>query len=555
VKACTYKEPLRRSGYTLLLFFTAANAAAPVAAVHGTVTNGVSGEGLRKSYASLTPVIGSTGSSYNAVTNDHGTFALEDVAPGNYNLQAECTGFLDGRYTAQLHVSGNENLTGIEIKMTPQAVLSGRVVDQDGDPWPHAGLSILHTVWRKGRKHVEDADASDDLQVNDQGEFRIAGLAPGHYYVLAEPDSNWEQQHHPNVNGQPAIRQQPTWYPSSPDIESSMPITLSAGQQYRGLEIRLRRGAGSNLHISGKVSGIADIPVPPGDPRVAQRRIWASRVSTVDVGDNFSGIPGPDGSFQLFGLSSGTYDVWFSQGWPRSTPLGRTTVQVDDRDVENLSIELHPPQTLRVIVRVDGSETAQPPRTPIYLAPVDHPGLDPYATTKADGSLDFADLGLGRYRVGVQDSFPGKVYLKLLRYGSVDSYDGTFALTSYGVPLEAVFSARGARLAGTILGKAAAPRVVLIPNTPDPTRREFETRTAVFDQNGVFTIEAIPPGSYKLCAFENVPEDIWLAPEFLKEIESSGVPIEATEGAASTIQLPLIGKKDTEPILAKLGID
>ena len=551
---CTYKERLLRSGYTLLLFFTAANAATPVASVHGIVTNGVSGGGLRKAYISLTTAIGSTGSSYHAVTNDQGTFAIENVEPGTYNLEAECSGFLDGRYAAQLRVSANENLTGIEIKITPQAVLSGRVVDQDGDPWPHADISILHAVWQKGRKHIEDADASDDLQVNDQGEFRIAGLAPGHYYVLAEPDSNWEQQHHENVNGQPAIRQQPTWYPSSPEIESSTPITLSAGQQYRGLEIRLRRGTGSNLHVSGKISGIADIPVPPGDPRVAQRRVWANRVSTVDVDDNFSGILGPNGSFELFGLSSGTYNVWFSQGWPRSTALGRTTVQVDDRDVENVSIELHPPQTLRVMVRVDGSETAPPP-IPIYLAPVDHPGLEPYATTKTDGSLDFADLGLGRYRVRVQDSFPRKVYLKLLRYGNVDSYDGTFALSSYGVPLEAVFSTRGARLSGTILGKAAAPRVVLIPNTPDPTRREFETRTAVFDQNRVFTIEAIPPGSYKLYAFENVPEDIWLAPEFLKEVESSGVPFEAAEGAANTIQVAVISKTDTDPILAKLGID
>ena len=55
MNACTYKERLLQSGYTLLLFFTAANAASPVAAVHGIVTNGVSGGGLRKAYVTLAP--------------------------------------------------------------------------------------------------------------------------------------------------------------------------------------------------------------------------------------------------------------------------------------------------------------------------------------------------------------------------------------------------------------------------------------------------------------------------------------------------------------------
>jgi hypothetical protein len=147
------------------------------------------------------------------------------------------------------------------------------------------------------------------------------------------------------------------------------------------------------------------------------------------------------------------------------------------------------------------------------------------------------------------------VYLKTLRYGNAESTDGTFTLASYGVPLELVFSTRGARLSGTVSGRAAAPQVILIPDTPDAARREHETRAAVFDQNGVFTIESIPPGSYKIYAFENVPEGIWLDPDFLKEVESAGLAIEAAEGDAKTIQAPLLGKAETDRLLAKLGIE
>jgi hypothetical protein len=547
VTSSIYRNRLLRGGYTLLLFFTAAHAASPEATVHGVVTNTATGAGLRKAYVTFTPADG--GSSYHAVTTDQGIFTIENLPPGNYNLEAECAGFLDKRANSALRVVANGDGTSIEIKLTPQAVMSGRVLDQDGDPWPHASIGIYHSVWEKGRKRIESAEYSSTSEVNDRGEFRIAGLAPGRYYVRAEPDDAWEKQHHPDMKGQPALRQQPTWYPSSFDTDSSVPITLSAGEQFNGLDIRLGRGVGSRLRIRGKVSGLQNIPPPQGDPRMVERRIGARRASiAAEVDQFFSGSLKPDGSFEITDVASGVYDVWLTQGYAWSARLGQTTVQVDDRDVENVSIEVHPPQTLHVIVSVEG-DAAKPPRIPLYLEAVTSLGVDPFSTPRDDGSIDFGDVGLGRYRVYLPDTFRG-AYLKSLRYGNAESHDGTFTLAAYGVPLELTFSTRGARISGTIMGKTKTPpRVVLIPTTSDAAR------TATFDQNGVFTIEAIPPGSYKLYAFENVPEDIWLAPEFLKEIESAGVPFEATEGAASAIQLPLVSKSDTDRVLAKLGIE
>ena len=229
MNSCTYEGRLLRCGYTLLLLFTAqAQPDSPdrTASVHGTVTNTATGEGLRKAYLRLIPA-GSGG--YAVVTNDQGTFAIENIAPGNYQLSAECTGFLDAHYGMEFQLSARDKLTGIEVKMVPQAVLSGRVLDQDGDPWPRAHVNVFHSVWRKGHRHIEFAESTGSWEVDDRGEFRITGLSLGRYYVLGEPDTNWEEQHHPDVNNQPAICQQPTWYPSSPDVESASPITLAAG--------------------------------------------------------------------------------------------------------------------------------------------------------------------------------------------------------------------------------------------------------------------------------------------------------------------------------------
>ncbi len=547
----------QRLPHGLLLFFTAvtignAQSLPDTASVHGKVINSASGEGLRKAYLRLAPVTGKA-PGYAAVTNDQGGFEMEKIEPGSYRLSAECVGFLDAENAGmELRLSGGDSLTGIDIKLVPQAVLSGRVLDEDGDPWPHVYLFLYHSVWSKGHRHVENADFNGSPEVDDRGEFRFAGLTPGRYYVLAQPDEMWEQQHHPDVNGEPAIRQQPTWYPSAPEVESAGPITVAAGQRFTGVDIRLRRGVGSKLRITGKLTGLQNIPAPVGDPRWVEPGIYARRVSTVTVGNGRSSKIQPDGSFEISGVSSGTYDVRVRQGFP-SIVLGQAKVQVDDRDVENVAVELHPPQTLHVTVRVDDGAT-KPPRDVVYLEYVE-PGIEPFVDDRGDGSLEIQNLGLGLYQVFVKDSARKQVYLKTLRYGNAESSDGTFALDFYGVPLELMLSTHGAKLSGTVTGKAEMPKVILLPDTVDAARREFATRTAVFDQNGVFTIGAIAPGSYKLYAFESVPEDIWLEPEFLKEVESSGVPFEAAEGDAKTIQVTLLGKAETDRVLAKLGID
>jgi hypothetical protein len=538
----------------LLLFFAAVTMgnAAPVpdmASVHGSVTSSVSGEGLRKAYLRLAPVAGKA-AGYGAVTNDQGSFEMEKIEPGSYHLFADCVGFLDAQYgEVELRLSAGDNLTGIEIRMTPQAVLSGRVLDQDGDPWPHANMVLYRSEWQKGRRHLELASTQE---VDDRGEFRIASLPPGRYYFLAEPDVTWEKEHHPETGDQPAIRQQPTWYPSSSDVESAAPITLAPGQQFNGLDIRLRRGTGSTLRIRGKLTGLQDIPLLPANQRRFGPAISARRVSAM-VEEGRSGTVQPDGSFEITGVAPGAYDIWITQGFPVRTALGRATVRVEDRDIENLSIDLHQPQTPHGSIRVEGDAGAKPPS--VTLEPVGIDGFDLHADQKDDGSFEFDDLGFGRYRVYVQDPAPKHGYLKLLRLGNVESSDGSFTLSSNGVPLELVFSTHGAKLSGTVTGKAEMPKVILIPDTTDAARREFATRAAVFDQNGVFTIGAIAPGSYKLYAFENVPDDIWLDPEFLKEVESSGVPFEAAEGDAKTIQAPLLGKAETDRVLAKLGIE
>jgi hypothetical protein len=96
---------------------------------------------------------------------------------------------------------------------------------------------------------------------------------------------------------------------------------------------------------------------------------------------------------------------------------------------------------------------------------------------------------------------------------------------------------------------------VLIPDTGDASEREVGTRVAVFDQHGVFIINRLPPGSYKLYAFESVPEDSWSDWEFLQAIGEKATEVRIGEGEMKNVELKLILRSDIAEVLTRLGMN
>jgi hypothetical protein len=57
---------------------------------------------------------------------------------------------------------------------------------------------------------------------------------------------------------------------------------------------------------------------------------------------------------------------------------------------------------------------------------------------------------------------------------------------------------------------------------------------------GKFVFKGVPPGSYKLFAFDEMAPNAWLDPDFLKPVEALGEPISVAEGDQATRQLVLV---------------
>jgi len=561
VKASATWSTVVAAGFGSLLFFAPLKPAisAPqseskqsLCAIKGTVTNAVTSEGLPKAFVRLV----GKGGSHPTVTDSGGRFLVENIQPGTYTLEAERQGFIESRFgeaqgvRIEIHLTPGQILAGLTIKLTPQAVISGRVVDEDGDIWTHSTVNLFRSSFEHGRRRLQGFIGGE---VNDQGEFRLGQLPPGRYYLSAEPDAVWEARNRTPAKEAGSLRLA-TWYPSSADPENSLPITVGPGDQLSGIEIRLRRGG--VYAIRGKLVGGEDIPEVRGQ---LNKRYISANAAAADANGR-SGVIHSDGTFEIPNVPSGTYQIQVGQGFP-PIHLGSSRVQLDDRDLEDVSIQLVPARPLRGFIQYEEKEAANLSGVTVHLDSF-LPGWIPPTVSREDGSFEFPLVGSERYRVGIVNAGPGH-YLKQIRYGDAASSDGTISLTGAIENLILLLSARGARITGKVAGtgepmnpaEQAKGSVLTFQVVLVPKRAPGDARLATFDQNGTFFLSDIAPGTYILYAFEGIPNGAWEDSAFLQEVSESGNEIELVEGEVRSVDVSLLLKSNLAPILKKLGME
>lgn len=147
-----------------------------------------------------------------------------------------------------------------------------------------------------------------------------------------------------------------------------------------------------------------------------------------------------------------------------------------------------------------------------------------------------------RYRV-LMAGLPERYYMKAARLGDVDMLENGADVDSGAGPLEILLSATGGEVQGVSLDARGQPApgatVVLAPEIEHRLRRDL-FRTTVADQYGRFTLQGIAPGDYKLFAWEEVENDAWLDPEFLRPFESAARSITVRENGREAVQVRLL---------------
>ncbi len=135
------------------------------------------GEPIRKATVSLA----SDSVSYVDTSDNEGKFLFENIKPGSYTLSARKTGFVGMYETAPYILVPGQSLKDIVMRLPKQAAISGRVVDQDGDPISGADVRALHRDYVDGQRLLFPASGAS---TDSQGNFLINDLHPGRYYLI-----------------------------------------------------------------------------------------------------------------------------------------------------------------------------------------------------------------------------------------------------------------------------------------------------------------------------------------------------------------------------------
>lgn len=218
-------------------------------------------------------------------TDGDGHFAITGIEPGRYQLRAGRNGYLGSAYPAPLVLTAGQRLTGLTLKMTRAAVLSGKIVDEDGDPVPTARVMLLS----EERKPA----AVTDTEIRADGSFVIGDLKAGNYFLRVEDRPTPISRTH-EVQG-PREGYVETYYPGVTDPARATLIRVEAGAEIRDLDFRIVKGTVSRLR--GKVVDGAGVPV----------RNAPVRLISVDLGYNNSAVTSAEGNFEMLRVPPGDY--------------------------------------------------------------------------------------------------------------------------------------------------------------------------------------------------------------------------------------------------------
>jgi hypothetical protein len=188
---------------------------------------------------------------FDANTDGDGRYELKQLPPGMYTVAAIRPNYVRHVFGqkrvngtgAPIEVADGQTIASVDFKLTRAGVITGRVVDEVGDPVADLQVAPVLSVYINGNREVRPMGRG--ATTNDLGEFRIFGLAPGRYYISAA--------YRGAIGGDTESRSgyASTYYPGTADILQAQRITIAAGQTIAGMNFTL-------LPVrTVKVSGVA----------------------------------------------------------------------------------------------------------------------------------------------------------------------------------------------------------------------------------------------------------------------------------------------------------
>ncbi|HEX4998334.1 MAG TPA: carboxypeptidase-like regulatory domain-containing protein [Terriglobia bacterium] len=579
---------------------------APTGSISGLITALGTGEPLAgANVEALRAECGSnTGERASTKTGDDGHYKLEKLRAGVWCVGAAHP---SGAYTPVEYHQRNylgrglavrlteaQTLESIDMVMAPTGSISGRVLDDDGEPMARARVQVMRATFRDGERRLYSMNV---VQTNDRGEFHFFWLPPDRYFIAAIPEDTDRQRAAysvapPGAGGYradalpPVIRRRntrdgetieetylPVYFGGGVDASRAQPIDIRPAESINAIQLTFNGARKRAWHIRGKVPPIAPTvaaagaPTGPGaafgarggqqnppPPPAAQLRLapkeWTSLAvmpyATADM----------EGNFDIAGVVPGSYVLYATV----QNQLARIPIEVGNADIEDLLVVPVPafPLSGRLVVE-NPSALAQPVDPSSWRVVLARnpdltgiPGVSTVGTVGTDSIFTLEKAPPGDYRVYILPFLPPtgtaerrlptafeKSYVKAIRLGGLDVLKEGLHLTSTPEEKLEIVLGLGGGLEGTVMDVDQNPviraTVALVPF--GATDRPDLYRVATSDRFGHFQIRGVAPGSYNAFAWDGVAEGAWFDEEFIRTSGARARPVQIGEGVESTTEL------------------
>jgi protocatechuate 3,4-dioxygenase beta subunit len=283
---------------------------------------GSDGQPLKGAQVLINPVNGN-GTRRTAVTDANGRYEMTGVAAGAYRARVTKSGLAEVEYGQKrtldagriINVALNQRVENIDVTMPRPGAVTGALMDRWGEPLEGASLQVWQASFVDGRTTLQNVPNVRQRRTDDRGHYRLFGLLPGTYYVVASeqqddggPGGGGRGGRGRGGPGGPGGQGGPqndgtlrVFYPGTMSASNATPLTLDAGQDAAGVDFtfstsRAAQIRGVAMSVSGQPSrGRAILAV---SQRSAEPMLPLQTASIAD-----------DGSFQFSAVAAGDYVV------------------------------------------------------------------------------------------------------------------------------------------------------------------------------------------------------------------------------------------------------
>jgi len=519
------------------------------AIIRGRIVAGDTGKPLRRARVTLTaPEL--AGEPRNTSTDEDGRYEFTELPAGRFTLRVRRGGYLPLAYGQRrpreapkpLQLLDREVVDHVDLALPRMAVITGRVLDDAGDPMEGVNVHAVRIMFRDGQRRLVPVGAVQNRS-DDDGEFRLTGLTPGTYYVVAETRDTW-------TVARDTVKQvmgfAPTYFPGTTQLSDARRLTVQVGRRINNVDFSMITGRAARL--SGTAVDSHGKPFQNVSVREEVRGEDFGSFGTVA-----STAVHPDGTFVIEHVPPGEYVIGAATGRDVPEPqVAIADITVDGSDIDNLTLIGSAGGTVTGRVLTEDGAVPDLPRLRVTVAERISGQPSPLVIgafgsqaglVETDGTFTVKGV-FGRCWLNV--NLPDGWMVKSVTHRGRDITGVPFDMKSGDnmSDVQVILTTKVTTVSGQLANDKGGPitdaTVILFASHADTWTQGRFIRATRPDQQGQWRIKGLPPGEFLAVAVDYVEDEQWNDPEYLESIRRYAQKVTLEEGASEALTLKLL---------------